>query len=135
MEIIRIPASYYLQLKYLSDEDFNIFINSYIKLCNKQNIKIEESLRWWLVKSMNREIAQMENKARAKKWWKRLEINLATLSRDTVAPSVAPSVDSESLEKLRPSKVKENNIKERYTLSWEKKRVLKIKLNEFHKRK
>lgn len=86
MEIIRIPASYFSQLEYLSDKDFNYVMKKVFELCNWRKINIEKSLRGWIVLSIYREAVQMENKARAKKWEKSLEIDIATLMSDTDEP-------------------------------------------------
>jgi len=83
MEIIRIPASYFLQLEYLNEKDFNYVMRNVFKLCSWDKIQVEKSLRWWLVYSIFREAVQMENKARAKKWKEWLNIDLATLTSDT----------------------------------------------------
>lgn len=116
MEIIRIPASYFTQLEYLPDKDFNYVMKTVFKLCNWRNIKVEKSMRWGLVISIYREAIQMENKARSKKWKKRLEIDIATLTRDTMGddgnPKGCDQVTSSNIteHQVKESKIKEKNI-------------------------
>ena len=101
MEIIRIPSSYFTQLEYLEDNDFNYVMKTIFQLCSWLDIKVEKSLRGWIVISIYREAVQMENKARAKKWKKRLKVDVATLMGD-----------SDNSRIVRPSKVTSSNIKE-----------------------
>ncbi len=101
MEIIRIPSSYYSQLEYLPDKDFNYVLKTVFELCNLRDVKVEKSMRWGVVISIYREALQMENKARAKKWKKRLELDIATLMGDTEEEHI-----------VRPSNIKESNITE-----------------------
>ncbi len=86
MDILRIPSSYYTQIKYLSKDDSEYVLKTIFWLAYWEDIKIEQSLRWWLVVSIWREAIQMENKARAKKWEKRLDEAEATLMADTDEP-------------------------------------------------
>lgn len=109
MQIVRIPNTYFDQLEYLPDKDISYIIKMVWKLCKWKEIKIEESLRWSIVLSIYREAVQMENKARAKKWKKWLEIDTATLTSDTES--------SQKENKVRPSnitssQVTSSNIKE-----------------------
>lgn len=83
MDIIRIPVSYYEQLEYVTDKDFTYIQRTLYKLCRWDEVIVEKSMRGGLVISMYREAVQMENKARAKKWKNRLEIDIATLTGDT----------------------------------------------------
>lgn len=85
MEIIRIPSTYRTQIQYLSDEDISYIFKNLFLLWEWEVIDVEDSMRWWLLKSIWREVIQMENKARAKKWEKRLSYELATLRADTVS--------------------------------------------------
>jgi len=78
MEIIRIPTSYALQIKHLSEKDIAYVMKSIFLLSTWEMIEIEDNLRWWLVQSIWREIIQLENKARAKKWEEWLSYQLAT---------------------------------------------------------
>lgn len=103
MEIIRIPTSYYSQLEYTSSEDFNYILRTLFQLCNWEKIKVEKSMRGWLVISMFREAVQMENKARAKKWDDWLKIDFATLSHHMW-------VDNGS-DQVTPNQIKSNQIK------------------------
>ena len=80
MEIIRIPNAYHTQIQYLNKEDSEYVLKTIFALAYWEDIKIENSLRWWLVISIWREAIQMENKARAKKWEKRLNEDIATLT-------------------------------------------------------
>lgn len=83
MEILRISSTYYSQIEYLNKDDSEYVLKTIFALAYWQDIKIEKSLRWGLVLSIWREAIQMENKARAKKWEERLEIDVATLTADT----------------------------------------------------
>ena len=83
MEILRIPSAYFTQIEFLSKDDADYVLKTIFWLAYWQDIKIEKSLRWWLVLSIWREAIQMENKARAKKWEKRLDEATATLMADT----------------------------------------------------
>ena len=103
MEILRIPSSYLTQIKYLSDKDSKYVLETLFWLASDSVANIEDSMRWWLVLSMWREAVNMENKARAKKWEKGLEIDTATLMCDNV---------ERQWESLKKSKVKKNKIKE-----------------------
>lgn len=78
MEIIRIPTSYALQIKHLSEKDIAYVMKSIFLLSTWEIIEIEDNMRWWLVQSIWREIIQLENKARAKKWEEWLSYQLAT---------------------------------------------------------
>jgi len=78
MEIIRIPTSYSLQIKHLSEKDIAYVMKSIFLLSTWEIIEIEDNMRWWLVQSIWREIIQLENKARAKKWEEWLSYQLAT---------------------------------------------------------
>ncbi len=83
MEILRIPSAYFTQIEYLSKDDADYVLKTIFWLAYWKDIKIEKSLRWWLVLSIWREAIQMENKARAKKWEKKLDEANATLMADT----------------------------------------------------
>jgi len=107
MDILRIPWSYYTQLEYLPDKDFNYVMRKVFELSIWRDIKVEKSLRGWLVISIYREISQMENKARAKKWEKRLEIDIATLMDDTKSDIGSDQVKEN---KVKENKIKESNI-------------------------
>lgn len=102
MEIVRIPNTYFTQIEYLSDEDVSYVMKTVWKLCNWFDVIVEKSLRGWLVISIYREAIQMENKARAKKWEKRLEIDVATLMGDTVS--------SQKENNVRPSNITSSQI-------------------------
>ena len=92
MEIIRIPSGYNEQLKWCSDKDLAYITRSLFSHASGQKIEVEESMRGGILLSMIREATQMENRARAKKGQKSLQIDLATPSRDTVGtPGVHPS--------------------------------------------
>ena len=104
MEIIRIPSTYLSQIEYLWEKDKAYVLETLFRLCSWQDIKVQKSLVWWLVISMYREACQMENKARAKKWEKSLEIDIATLTHDTDAP--------EQCDQVKESNITSSNIKE-----------------------
>jgi len=99
MEIIRIPNAYHTQIQYLNKEDSEYVLKTIFALAYWEDIKIENSLRWWLVISIWREAIQMENKARAKKWEKRLNEDIATLMQPLDAQNT------------RPNQVKSNQVK------------------------
>lgn len=99
MEIIRIPNAYHTQIQYLNKDDSEYVLKTIFALAYWEDIKIENSLRWWLVISIWREAIQMENKARAKKWEKRLNEDIATLTQPLDAQNT------------RPNQVKSNQIK------------------------
>jgi len=83
MEIVRIPTTYSTQIQYLSDEDMSYVFKGLFTLSKWEVIDVEDSMRGGLLESIWREVIQMENKARAKKWEKRLSYELATLRVDT----------------------------------------------------
>jgi hypothetical protein len=68
-------------------------------------------MRWWLALSIWREALQMENRARAKRWEKRLNIDLATLSCDTDGTLWCSNRATKS------SKVKSNKVKSNHNIS------------------
>lgn len=103
MEIIRIPASYYNQIEYMSDQDVSYVMKTIFQLSNWFTPEIEKSMRWWLVISIYREATQMDNKSKIKKW----KIPLTWAS----APKVLKN-STLGAEKQHPNKIKENKIKE-----------------------
>ena len=105
MEILRIPSAYYTQIQFLNREDSEYVLKTIFALSFWEKIKVEQSMRGWLVVSIWREAIQMENKARAKKWEERLNEDLATLSCDT-DDTLWSSKDA-----TKSSQVKENQIK------------------------
>lgn len=120
MEIIRIPASYYNQIEYMSDQDVSYVMKTIFQLSNWFAPEIEKSMRWWLVISIYREATQMDNRTKIKKWGKGLIWDLA--------PKVPPKVLKNSTlgaEKQHPNKIKENKIKEN--------KINKNKINENNK--
>lgn len=94
---------YQSQIEYLSESDSEYVLKNIFRLSRWKDIKLEHSMRWWLVLSIWREAVQMENKARAKKWEKRLEIDDATLMGDTV--------ETVKVENVRPSNIKSSQVK------------------------
>lgn len=112
MDILRVPSLYGTQVEYLNAEDSEYVLKTLFRLSMWKDVKIEHSMRGWLVVSMYREAIQMENKARAKKWKERLNDDLATLMRDTVetvkSEKVRPSNITSS--QVTSSKIKESNI-------------------------
>ncbi|MCP4523128.1 MAG: hypothetical protein GY828_02815 [Candidatus Gracilibacteria bacterium] len=94
---------YGTQIEYLSKEDSEYVFKNILRLSMNKDIKIEESMRGGLVLSIRREAVQMENKARAKKGNKRLEIDVATLMCDTESDVIENNV--------RPSQVKSSQVK------------------------
>jgi len=114
MKILRIPVTYWCQIKYLSKDDADYVLKSLFKLSSDSTYKIEDSMRWWLIISMWREIIQIENKARAKKWLKWLKEEVATLSSDIGAQNVRPiqvkSIQVKSIQ-VKSNQVKSNQVK------------------------
>lgn len=104
MEIIRIPNAYHTQIQYLNKEDSEYVLKTIFALAYWEDIKIENSLRWWLVISIWREAIQMENKARAKKWEKRLNEDIATLTQPLDAQNTRPI-------QIKSSQVKSSQVK------------------------
>lgn len=112
MEILRIPWLYQSQIEYLSESDSEYVLKNIFRLARWKDIKLEHSMRGWLVLSIWREAVQMENKARAKKWEKRLEIDDATLMGDTVETVKVENVRPSNIKssQVTSSKIKESNI-------------------------
>lgn len=104
MEIIRIPTSYALQIKHLSEKDIAYVMKSIFLLSTWEMIEIEDNLRWWLVQSIWREIIQLENKARAKKWEEWLSYQLATQD----ATSSTKTCDQTKSNQTNSSQIKSN---------------------------
>lgn len=119
MEIIRIPSSYYSQIEYLNKDDAEYVFKTIFSLAYWNDIKVEKSMRWWLVLSIWREAIQMENKARAKKWEERLEIDIATLMADTDDTLWSWNSATKS-SKVKSNQVKENQINTSKDLSKDK---------------
>lgn len=97
-----------MQFKYCNADDCKYIIDSIFSLSFWEVIEIEESMRWWLVRSIWREIAQLENKARAKKWEESLKIEVATLTQN---------ISDTRAENVRPNQVKSSQVKSSQTKS------------------
>jgi len=113
MEIVRIPSNYYSQIEYLNKDDAEYVFKTIFSLAYWNDIKVEKSLRGWLVLSIWREAIQMENKARAKKWEKRLNEDFATLTADIEAENMRPN-------NIKSNQVKSSQIKSNQDLSKDK---------------
>lgn len=129
MEIIRIPTAYATQIKYLSTEDSEYVLKTLFNLAYWEDVKIEESLRWWLVISIWREAIQMENKARAKKGQERLNEDLATLMQQNSDNGVTlwSSKRATNSNQIKSSQVKSNqtntnnnNLEENFNKFWDR---------------
>lgn len=111
MEILRIPRVYQTQVEYLTQQDSEYVLKTIFKLAMWEDIKIEKSMRWWLVLSIWREAIQMENKARAKKWKERLNEDVATLMADTVG-TVTNQNSATKSSQIKSNQVKSNQEKD-----------------------
>lgn len=123
MEIIRIPTSYALQIKHLSEKDIAYVMKSIFLLSTWEQIEIEDNMRWWLVQSIWREIIQLENKARAKKWEEWLSYQLATQGA---------TWSIKTCDQAKPNQIKSNQAKSNQNSSkeeWEQ--ALALKKEEF----
>ena len=123
MELLRIPTSYSIQIQCLSDEDCKYVFSQLFKLSSWESSEIEFSPRWGIVQSIWRECIQLENKARAKKWWEPLCYDIAPM----VQPMVQPK---NNLSATKSNQIKSNQIKSNQIKSISKDTENSIELSE-----
>jgi len=108
MEILRIPTSYSIQIQCLSSEDCKYVFQTLFELTAGIPVELEFSPRWGIVQSIWRECIQLENKARAKKWWEVLCYDLAPM----VQPMGQPK---NNLSATKSNQIKSNQAKPNQT--------------------
>lgn len=123
MEILRIPTSYSIQIQCLSDEDCKYVFKTLFELTAGMAVELEFSPRWGIVQSIWRECIQLENKARAKKWWEVLCYDLAPM----VQPMVQPK---NNLSATKSNQIKSNQTKPNQTKTISKDIVNSSELSE-----
>lgn len=113
MEILRIPTSYSIQIQCLSSEDCKYVFQTLFELTAGIPVELEFSPRWGIVQSIWRECIQLENKARAKKWWEVLCYDLAPMVQPMGQPMVQPknNFSATKSNQIKSNQAKSNQIK------------------------